>query len=188
MSSITPLKTASVKFFANGIYRGVVTSRFGNLVNIRVPRLSGDMQYKNVSVVGGNPVGVGDVVAVGFVEGIQDDLIVLGAVRDQLPGPSSGGDPGSDTVIDQVSTSLARSVKYVVQATHSSGFTVTEILAVHDGATVSFTEYAHVATAGVADRLADYDAQISGSVLQLLANPSLSGVTFVVSRLILNDS
>ena len=188
MRYTTPLKAASVSFSAQGIYRGVIVSVEGNRVDLRVPRLSGELVYRDLEVIGNQGVSVGDLVAVGFVEGLQDELIVLGRIRDYVTAPTTGGDPGDDTVIDEIDVSLARSLKYIVQAAHDGDYTVSEILVVHNDSTASFTEYAYIATAGLTSRLADYDVSINGAVIQLIATPAVSGVVFTVNRVILEDA
>lgn len=79
----TPLKTASVKFEVRGIWYGVVVGIVGHRLNVKVPRLSGELVYGPLDVVAPNTQQflVGDLVAVSFVEDRQDDLIVIGRIR-----------------------------------------------------------------------------------------------------------
>lgn len=88
MMYTTPLKTASVAFSADGVYYGVVSSVVLHRLNITVPRLSGENIYGPLDVVGMNAdsYSVGDPVIVGFVEGRQDELVVLGKIRNGEAG------------------------------------------------------------------------------------------------------
>jgi hypothetical protein len=70
----------------------------------------------------------------------------------------------ASTVVDSVSATTFRSVKYVAQVTDSTGFHVVEILVIHDGATTYKTEYAEVTSAAA---LGTFDAAISGGAIQL---------------------
>lgn len=78
----TPAKSASVPFKAEGVVRGFVARVGAGGVFVRVPRLSGDFEYGPLEVAGSlvAPLRVGDSVFVGFLEGRQDDLVVLGVV------------------------------------------------------------------------------------------------------------
>lgn len=79
----TPLKTASVRFEGGGVWYGVVVALVGHRLNVKVPRLSGELVYGPLDVVAPSTqqFSVGDLVAVSFVEGRQDDLIVIGRIR-----------------------------------------------------------------------------------------------------------
>ena len=79
----TPLKNASVPFNPVGIWYAVVTEVPDHRLKVKVPRLSGDMEYGPLYVVGEetDAYSVGDPVVVAFLEGRQDDLIVIGRIR-----------------------------------------------------------------------------------------------------------
>lgn len=190
----TPLKTSSVAFRAVGVWRAVVTSVVGTQVNVVVPRLSGELEYGPLDVVAHNdtsPPAVGDPVLVGFVEGRQDDLVVVGTVRTALPVDT---DPFNDfasvsytastttaqQVIDSVTTTVYRSIRWTVQASSSAGHRVCEVVAVHDGTSVSFTEYA-VTVVGT-DPVTSFDVDVIGTAFVLEVTPATSPVTFKVSR------
>jgi hypothetical protein len=91
MDRTTPLKAASSPFHAVGLWRGRVVGVNGALVSVEVPRLSGDLIYDNVEVVhdvAAAMLSVNDHVYVSFVEGRQDDLVVVGlARREEVPTP-----------------------------------------------------------------------------------------------------
>jgi hypothetical protein len=192
-SYTTPLKTSSVPFKPNGVWRGVVTSVSGFGVWVRVPRLSGDLEYGPLDVVAPNdtamPV-VADPVLVGFVEGRQDELVVLGVVKTSSSS-STGGSGGTVVTattsgttagqqLDAFSASEYRSVKYVVQAVSSSGYRVSELLAVHDGTTASFTEYGVIVMG--TDPVTSYDVNYLSGDMILSVTPSASAVDFTMTR------
>jgi hypothetical protein len=91
MDRTTPLKAASSPFHAVGVWRGRIVGVNGALVSVEVPRLSGDLVYDNVEVihdVAAAMLRVNDHVFVSFVEGRQDDLVVVGLVRrEEAPNP-----------------------------------------------------------------------------------------------------
>jgi hypothetical protein len=78
----TPLKNASVAFSATGVWNAVVTGVPDHRLKVRVPRLSGDMEYGPLYVIGQetDTFAVGDAVIVAFLEGKQDELIVIGRI------------------------------------------------------------------------------------------------------------
>ena len=88
----TPAKAASVPFVPNGVYRARVVNVHGSLVDIEIPRLTGDLLHTNIEVIGAPNTPMlapRDLCYVAFVEGYPDELVVLGNVR--LPstaGPS----------------------------------------------------------------------------------------------------
>jgi hypothetical protein len=71
--------------------------------------------------------------------------------------------------IHAVSTTAYRSVKYVVQAVQGSNYMTTEILAVHNGSSVTFTEYATL-TVGTAP--ASFDMDIATGEMRLRVTPA----------------
>jgi len=78
-----------------------------------------------------------------------------------------------------LSTSLYRSVEYMVQGTRGTNYHSTKILVIHDGVTAYLTEYGTVYNNAT---VASYDVDISGENLRLLATPSsASSTTFKVS-------
>ena len=80
--------------------------------------------------------------------------------------------------IKTVTASAYRSIKYVIQAVQGTNYMVTEILAIHDGTSVSYTEYGTI-TIGTAP--ATFDVDINTGNLRLLATPaSTSSTTFRV--------
>jgi hypothetical protein len=80
----------------------------------------------------------------------------------------------SATSIKTVSSTDYRSVKYVIQATEGTNYMVTEILAIHDGSNVSYTEYGTVV---VGTAPASYDVDINSGNIRLTATPASSSST-----------
>lgn len=80
----------------------------------------------------------------------------------------------SATGIKTVNATTYRSVKYVVQVTEGTNYMVTEILAVHDGSNVSYTEYGTVV---VGTAPASFDVDINAGNIRLVATPASSSST-----------
>jgi hypothetical protein len=75
----------------------------------------------------------------------------------------------ANQVLDSVSSSSFRTIKYLVQVTNSTDYQSSEILLVHNGTNSYITEYGLVTTNGV---LANYDSNIIGGNIQLLVSPT----------------
>lgn len=78
------------------------------------------------------------------------------------------------TAIKNVSATNFRSVKYVIQATQGTNYMITELLAVHDGTNVSFTEYGTVV---IGTAPASFDVDINSGNVRLTATPASSSST-----------
>lgn len=193
-SYTTPLKTSSVPFRATGVWRAVVTSVSGFGVWVRVPRLSGELEYGPLDLLAPNdtamPV-VGDPVLIGFVEGRQDELVVLGVVKTAESSVGGGGAGGTSVTattsgttagqqLDTFSASEYRSVKYVIQAVSSSGYRVSEVLAIHNGTTASFTEYGVIVLG--TDPVTSYDVDYTAGDMVLSVTPAVASVSFHMTR------
>lgn len=191
-SYTTPLKTSSVPFKPMGVWRAVVTAVDGVQVWVRVPRLSGELQYGPLDVAMPNdaaPPAVDDPVLVGFVEGRQDELVVLGVVK--TTGTDSGGAGGQRVTaatsgttagqqLDSVSATTYRSVKYVVQAVSGAGYRVSELLVIHNGSSAWFTEYGVIVVG--TDPVNVYDASYASGQLVLTVTPAAAAVSFTLTR------
>jgi hypothetical protein len=94
----TPLKASSVAFDARGIWYGVVQEIVSYRLKVLVPRLSGDIIYGPLDVVGMNTdtYKVGDPVMIGFLEGRQDELVVIGRLRTEAVAPITNLDDLAD--------------------------------------------------------------------------------------------
>jgi len=79
----SPDKTASVAFRPNGIYAGIVTRVDTGLqrVWVMIPRIANGFQFGPLSVATTILPIVGDRVACMFVEDRQDDLVILGSLK-----------------------------------------------------------------------------------------------------------
>lgn len=80
----------------------------------------------------------------------------------------------TQTAIKTLVASTYRSAKYVIQAVQGTNYMVTEILAIHDGTSVSFTEYGTVV---VGTAPASFDLDISAGNVRLLATSASSSST-----------
>lgn len=88
----TPTKTASIPFVPTGVYRARVINVRGSLVDIEIPRLTGDLLHTNIEVLSAPNTPMlapRDLCYVAFVEGYPDSLVVLGNVR--LPSTAGPG-------------------------------------------------------------------------------------------------
>ena len=71
-----------------------------------------------------------------------------------------------------------RSAEYLIQASEGSNFSLVKILAIHNGTTVSFTEFGSLATGST---VASYTMDVSGGNMRLLVSPaSANSTTFKV--------
>ena len=73
-----------------------------------------------------------------------------------------------------ISTSIYRSVEYMIQATQGTNYHATKILSIHNGTTAYNTEYATIynnTTVGV------FDVDVSGGNMRLLVTPSSASTT-----------
>lgn len=97
----TPLKASSVAFDPRGVWYGVVQEVYSHKLKVTVPRLSGDIIYGPLDVIGMNTdtYSVGDPVMVGFLEGRQDELVVMGRVRTTASSPISVLDDLTDVEV-----------------------------------------------------------------------------------------
>ena len=87
------------------------------------------------------------------------------------------------TTINEFSTSSGSSAVYIVQAKQGTNVHTTKIHLVHDGTTVSMTEFATVRTGS---SLGTFDADISGSNVRLRAtSASATSTTYNVNRTLL---
>ena len=68
-----------------------------------------------------------------------------------------------------------RAARYVVAMSSGSDFHSTEIVVVHDGSSVTLTQYGTLKSSS----LATFDADISGANLRLLATPASSSSTVI---------
>jgi hypothetical protein len=78
------------------------------------------------------------------------------------------------TSIKSLATATYRSAKYVIQAVQGTNYMITEILAIHDGTSVTYTEYG---TLTVGTSPASFDLDISSGSMRLLATSSSSSST-----------
>jgi hypothetical protein len=77
-------------------------------------------------------------------------------------------------VLATFDATLYHTVKFVIQSTDATNYSSTEILAIHNGTTASYTEYATV-TIGTA--CATYSVDYSSATIRLLATPASATAT-----------
>ncbi len=85
-----------------------------------------------------------------------------------------------DQIVDTVSVSKYRTVKYIIQVTSDTEYQTSELLIIHDGSTPSITEYATILTG---DILASFNASIVTDDLNLLVTPTNANTTIKVIRM-----
>lgn len=78
------------------------------------------------------------------------------------------------TSVKSVTASSFRSVKYVIQAVEGTNYMSTEIIAVHNGTSVNYTEYGTVFFGTIP---ASFDVDINSGNLRLVATPASSSST-----------
>ncbi len=83
----------------------------------------------------------------------------------------------STQVVAMVLSSAYRTIKFLIQTSHSGAFHSTEGLVVHDGTNVSITEYGSVRTGAI---LATYDSDLNSGYLRILATPVNTNTTIKV--------
>lgn len=88
----------------------------------------------------------------------------------------------SALIIDAFNGSTFRGGKYVISVSDNgnSTFQMTEILLMHDGATGYTTEYATLKS--IANSIALFSANLSGSTVRLWATPAVANSTYKVSK------
>jgi hypothetical protein len=80
----------------------------------------------------------------------------------------TSSDTTTDQVVDQLSITEVRTVKYTIQATSGTDYQTTEILMIHDGVDVYLTEYGSMVT-NVS--VCSFNADILGGQMRLLMTP-----------------
>lgn len=176
----TPTKTASVTFDPSGIYYGIVkrSDEVLNRVWVEIPRLTPDFDYGPLAIVGQILPPVGTSVACIFVEEKTEDIVVLGpflGINDVTDSTSIVAlATTSLTPIKTISGSLYRSAKFLIQVSRGSNYLLTEILAIHNGTTASFTEYGRVV---VGTAPATFDVDFTGGNLVLKAASTSASAT-----------
>ena len=85
----------------------------------------------------------------------------------------------ADQAIDIFNSLIYRSAKYVIQASHSSGFQTIEVLIMHDNNDVYITRYGLMYTNS---ELATFSADRDGDDIRLLATPANADTTFKFTR------
>lgn len=77
-------------------------------------------------------------------------------------------------------TSPAKSIKYLIHAQTATDFEATEILAVKNSSVLNYIEYGKVSTNG--DELAQYDVVLASGNMRLNVTPSTNNMTFTVFK------
>ena len=85
----------------------------------------------------------------------------------------------ANQVIDSFDSTIYRSAKYVVQATHGTDYQTIEILIMHDGTDVYITRYGLMFTNM---QLATFSANIDNGLVGLLATPANTNTSFKFTR------
>jgi hypothetical protein len=101
----SPLKTASVPFSATGIMHGVVVANNGNRLSITVPRMTGEFVHTDVECLSDGldaNYEPGEVVVVGFVEGVSDEMLVLGRIKSSMAAPGVSRNDITQSLQDQI--------------------------------------------------------------------------------------
>jgi len=89
----------------------------------------------------------------------------------------------ANQVLDSISASTYRSVRYQIQITSGTEYHVTEVVIVHNGTTAFITEYGIITTDS---SLASFDADISSGNLRLLTTPTNAVTVYKVMATAIN--
>lgn len=184
---LTPTKTHSTIFEPNGVYFGIV-KRVDETVNkvwVEIPRVTPDFQYGPLSVVGEVLPPVGSNVACIFAEDDTENIIVMGqflALEDVTDSTwVTTLATTTPTVIRSIDGGLYRSAKFLIQVSQGSNFLLTEILAIHNGTSASFTEYGRVVV-GAAPAVFDVD-YTTGNLTLEATSASASATVYKVKTM-----
>lgn len=183
-SFITPTKAYSNIFEPNGIYFGVVKriDETTNKVWVEIPRITPGFQYGPLSVVGESLPPVGTNVACIFAEGDTEIIVVIGqflALDDVTDSTLvTTLTTTTMTTIRAIDATLYRSAKFLVQVSQGSNYLLTEILAIHNGTAVSYTEYGRVVV-GTAPAVFDVDL-IAGDMVLRASSTSASATVYKI--------
>lgn len=138
-------------------------------------------QGTGVTITGGTGEGSTPTIAIGQAVGTTDSPTF--AAINISDGSSNNVNEDFDsstlstvtpTSVKSVSATTYRSVKYLAQIVQGTNYMVTEILAIHDGSNVSFTEYGTVI---VGTAPASFDVDISAGNVRLMATSASSSST-----------
>jgi hypothetical protein len=181
---ITPTKTYSNIFEPNGVYYGVV-KRIDETINkvwVEIPRITPNFQHGPLSVVGESLPAVGANVACIFAEGDTENIIVMGQflALDDVTDSTwvTTLTTTTATAIRSIDAGLYRSAKFIVQVSQGNNYLLTEILAIHNGTTVSYTEYGRVVV-GTAPAIFDVELS-SGNMILKASSTSASATVYKI--------
>jgi len=125
----TPLKSRSRPFNPNGVVFGRVHAVNGKLLDITIPRLSGEAVYKSIEYTAtsfDSAPTVGESILVSFIEGNQDDMVVLGRVRSTMTvATASVGSSDWSTIANKPDPVIT--VTLAGQVTGSGSVTLTDL-------------------------------------------------------------
>lgn len=91
----------------------------------------------------------------------------------------------NSAVVDTLSLSSFRTVKYIIQATQGTSFQVVELLAIHDGAVVNAMEYGNISTGTTKVFTTSFSVASSSSQLTLTRLNTSSTVDIIIHRQII---
>jgi len=84
----------------------------------------------------------------------------------------------TSTVVDTNSSTIYRSVKYIIQASYNGGYQFSEIVLIHDGTIIDIIE--HSLTHTSASPLVTFAAELSGGNMRLMATAAAGSTTNLV--------
>lgn len=179
-TNTTPLKSRSTPFNPIGVVFGRVHAVNGNLLNITIPRLSGEAVYEAIEYTATSfdtaPV-VGETVLVSFIEGNQDDMIVLGRVRSTMTvATASVGSTDWSTIANKPDPVIT--VSLTGQVTGTGNTTLTDLAS----GTISITTTVASDIALGTGTSGNYVATIAGTTNQVsVANSGIETAAVVLS-------
>jgi hypothetical protein len=138
-------------------------------------------QGTGVTITGGSGEGSTPTIAIGQAVGTTDSPTFAAVNISDGSSNNVNEDFDSSTLttvtptsVKSISSTTYRSVKYVVQAVQGTNYMITEILAVHDGSNVSYTEYGTVV---IGTAPASFDVDINTGNIRLMATSASTSST-----------
>jgi hypothetical protein len=89
----------------------------------------------------------------------------------------------TDTVIDEVPTTNAKSIKYTIQASYSNTYQVSDITLLHNNTTSDITEYAIVHTSSIP--YVTYSTNIIGGKMRLIARSLYEPTRLIIQKTVI---
>ena len=105
-----------------------------------------------------------------------DEIVTTKSTKDKNKKRGNASKTATDEfALDTFAKADFRAARYIVAITEGSKFHSTEIMLVHDGSSVTMTQYGTLKS----HSLATFDADVSGSDIRLLCTPASNSSTTI---------